>query len=419
MFYRKGIRGVSLPAMTLCLTFDDGPGRTGDGQCPDPGEGGSGKTGPGPHTCLLAGYLKNQGIRATFFCLGRHAAQYPDILAYVKESGHLIGNHTFGHPHFPEMLAQKGAPHEELLRAHAIVRPWIDGKITFFRPPYGDWSRELYLALTNTLALSMNHIGPIDWDIDGKDWLCWQDWCRSHDPDAPEKCADQYLKAIRKAGNRGIILMHDSTGDRECDREGNQTFQMLQILIPRLKQMHYHFVRLDEIPEIVSRMNDPFRFALKASNGKYISPPDNGGDAVMVDSQRPGPQQWLGIEDLGSGTVALRARNSRFFSAGNKSGGAVLTKATDIHAGETFDLVTVDRTHVAFRTVTGAWLTWAGTSGGDGLVSSVSPGGPPEEGVFAVEVREFRYPVTTELEIALRDLGERIGSWYNRSRGRE
>lgn len=419
MFYRKGIRGNSLPRMTLCLTFDDGPGRTGDEGDPDCGEAGGRKIGPGPHTCLIAEYLKNQGIRATFFFLGRHAAQYPDILAQVKESGHLIGNHTFGHPHFPGFLARKGAPHEELLRADATVKPWVDGKITFFRSPYGDWSPELYWALNNMIALSLNHIGPISWDIDGGDWLSWQNWCLTHDPDAPEKCADNYLKAIRQAGNRGIILMHDSIADCENTREGNQTFQMLQILIPRLKQLHYHFVRLDEIPDIVSRMNDPFRFALKASNGKYVSPQDNGGDKIMVDSARAGPGELLGIEDLGFDKIALRAPDNRFFSPSNGGGGAVFADAADVSDWEPLDLVTIDQTHVAFRTVAGNWLTWTRTADGDQLVASASPGGPPEEGVFTVEVQEFRYPVTTELVMFLQDLGERLGSWYNRNKVRE
>jgi peptidoglycan/xylan/chitin deacetylase (PgdA/CDA1 family) len=419
MFYRKGIRGNSLPPMTLCLTFDDGPGRTWDEGDPDPREEESRKIGPGPHTLLIAEYLKNQGIRATFFFLGRHAAQYPDILVKVKESGHLIGNHTFGHPHLPDLLARKGAPYEELLLTDAIIKPWVDGRITFFRSPYSDWTPELYMALNNTLALSMNHIGPIDWDIDGTDWLSWQNWCITQYPDAQKKCADNYLKAIRKAGNRGIILMHDSIGDRENTREGNQTFQMLQILIPRLKQMHYHFVRLDEIPDIVSRMNDPFRFALKASNSKYISLQDGGGGKIMVDSPQVGPGELLGIEDLGFDKAALRAPNGRFFSPGNGGGDAVLADAADVHEGETLDLVTFDQTHVAFRTAMGNWLTWTRTADGDQLVASAFPFGPPEEGVFAVEVRECRQPVTRELLMFMQDLVERIGSWRNRNKARE
>jgi peptidoglycan/xylan/chitin deacetylase (PgdA/CDA1 family) len=419
MFYKKGICGGSLPPMTLCLTFDDGPGSTRDEVKPDPKEPGSKELNPGPQTYLIAEYLKNQGIQATFFFTGRHAAQYPDILAKVKESGHLIGNHTFGHPHLPSFLARKGALYVELLRADAIVEPWVDGKITFFRSPYGDWSPELYQALNNTLALSMSHIGPIGWDIDGADWLSWQNWCISHDPNAEQGCADNYLNAIRQAGDKGIILMHDSIVDRENTLIGNHTFQMLQLLIPQLKQMHYHFVRLDEIPDIVSRMNDPFRFALKASNGKYISPQDGGGTKIMVDSPKVGPRELLGIKDLGFGKVALRAPDSRFFSPHNGGGGAVFANAADVYEWEPLDLITIDQTHVAFRTVTGNWLTWTRTSDGDQLVAYASLYGPPEEGVFTVEVLECRHPVTTELAIFLQDLSERIGTWRDRSRTME
>jgi peptidoglycan/xylan/chitin deacetylase (PgdA/CDA1 family) len=389
MFYKEKIFGSSLPPMTLCLTFDDGPGSRWDGVKPDPKKPGPKDLNPGPHTLLIAEYLKNQGIRATFFFVGKHAAQYPDILAKVKEFGHLIGNHTFEHPHLPSFLARNGAPFEELLRADAVIKPWVDGKITFFRPPYGDWSPdspELYQALKNTLALSMNHIGPIHWDIGGSDWSHWWKWYYSHDPNEIQACADDYLAAIKQAGDKGIILMHDSTGDMENTLRGNHTFQMLQILIPQLKKMQYNFVRLDEVPDVVSRMNDPFRFALKASNSKYISPQSGGGGKIMVDGPKVGPWEPLGIEDLGFGKVALRATNGQYFSPQNGGGGAVLANATDVDEWEPMDLVTIDQTHVAFRTVTGNWLTWNKTPDGDQLVASASLYGPPEEGVFACEV---------------------------------
>ena len=64
MYRDDAIIGVLLPERTLCLTFDDGPGAT-DGP------------GVGPRTVDVAQYLSDQGVSATFFMVGKFAADLP------------------------------------------------------------------------------------------------------------------------------------------------------------------------------------------------------------------------------------------------------------------------------------------------------------------------------------------------------
>ena len=59
----------------IYLTFDDGP-------IPNVTE-------------WVLDILKNENIKATFFCIGNHIAQYPDIVQTIKKEGHVIGNHSF------------------------------------------------------------------------------------------------------------------------------------------------------------------------------------------------------------------------------------------------------------------------------------------------------------------------------------
>ena len=81
MFFDRDIKGNQLPPKTLCLTYDDGPGETrGDGS--------------GPRTLELGRYLFVQGIRATFFVVGKNVERYPEVLPQLQAWGHLIGNHT-------------------------------------------------------------------------------------------------------------------------------------------------------------------------------------------------------------------------------------------------------------------------------------------------------------------------------------
>ena len=60
-----------------CLTFDDGP---------DP------LTTPG-----ILDTLAEQGVRATFFVLGRQVADNPELLERIVSEGHLVGHHSWSH----------------------------------------------------------------------------------------------------------------------------------------------------------------------------------------------------------------------------------------------------------------------------------------------------------------------------------
>jgi peptidoglycan-N-acetylglucosamine deacetylase len=61
----------------VALTFDDGP---------DPVD-----------TPKLLDLLRDKGVKATFFVVGKRADQYPEIVRQAWAEGHLIANHTWSH----------------------------------------------------------------------------------------------------------------------------------------------------------------------------------------------------------------------------------------------------------------------------------------------------------------------------------
>lgn len=337
MYGMKSLSGTSLPAMTLCLTFDDGPGKT------------SG-AGPGPHTLELAEYLSAQGVPGTFFMVGKHAEQLSSLLPRIRNLGHLIANHTYNHPQLLELLAVGGDVVDQVARTDAVLRNSIDGPTIFFRAPYGRWSSDVALALNSNLAVAMDHVGPILWDIDGGDWARWKAG------NSPQVAADAYLRAIQRAG-RGIVLMHDSTADIDVIKQSNMTFSMVQILVPALKAQGYRFVRLDAVPDVVAAVQRPFVFALQASNGEYVSPQADGGGDILVNGPAIGPREKLGIVSVAPGKVALRAVNGLYFSPQDGGGGDVLANGSGISVWEPFDLIPVGPRKIAFRTITGHFLT--------------------------------------------------------------
>jgi peptidoglycan/xylan/chitin deacetylase (PgdA/CDA1 family) len=241
MFFPHDIKGDRLPRGTVCLTYDDGPGATvGDG--------------PGPHTEELGRYLHEQGIAATFFVVGSHAQMHRDILARLHGWGHLIGNHTYSHPGLVALALAGGDVVGELARTDAIIRPYVSSEVVFFRAPYGNWREKvapdaeqdkdcsLVADILNRSGALPDYVGPVNWDIVAEDWACWRQSVSA------EECAWRYLVETERVGG-GIILMHDSS-EEEPVRRRNQTMPMTKILVPLLQARGYHFVRLDQVPQV-------------------------------------------------------------------------------------------------------------------------------------------------------------------------
>lgn len=229
MFFHQDIKGRHLPAGTLCLTYDDGPGA---------------------HTLELGRYLFEQGIAATFFVVGRHAEAHPDVLPRLQGWGHLIGNHTYSHPGLVALALSGGDVIGELSRTDRIIRPYVSTEKTYFRAPYGSWREKIapdsdvdkdtsiIADILNRDGRFTDYVGPVNWDISAEDFACWSRG------DSPEECANRYLTETERVG-RGIVLMHDSSEDEDARRK-NRTMQMTKILVPLLQERRYRFIRLDD-----------------------------------------------------------------------------------------------------------------------------------------------------------------------------
>ena len=229
MFSQYNLNGLRLPNKTLCLTFDDCPGET----------IGAGR---GPKTLKIAELLKENDIAATFFMLGRHLVRYPNIAAEVAKLGHIIGNHAFcHHKNFVELFNAQWDYFSEIELTDELIRTYNPSNNIYFRAPWGIFSPELAIIMNQAIVNGLNHIGPFHWDIGGDDWSFWQSGLSA------DQCA-QYLWNDIQTKNHGIVLIHDSTADLLCAKRNNLAFEMLQILIPRLKGEGYQFVNLDKVP---------------------------------------------------------------------------------------------------------------------------------------------------------------------------
>ena len=90
------------------LTFDDGPT-------------------PGVTEWILD-QLAEYDAKATFFCLGKNAEQYPHLYRMIVDAGHAIGNHTYSHQKGWGMSLERYL--EDVDFANDILHTDL------FRPPY-------------------------------------------------------------------------------------------------------------------------------------------------------------------------------------------------------------------------------------------------------------------------------------------
>ncbi|HVX11008.1 MAG TPA: polysaccharide deacetylase family protein [Pirellulales bacterium] len=237
MLLHTSIHGDKLPQGTVCLTYDDGPGETADSL-------------GGPHTMELGRFLHQEGIRATFFVIGRHAERFPHTLERLHGWKHIIGNHTYSHPGLVRFVQDGHDAIAELRRTHELIAPFTNGNRIYFRPPYGNWREKsdptgpedaptsVVADALNGSGLFANYVGPVLWDIVAEDWACWREGI------SPKECAERYLSETERIG-RGIILMHDSSEEDDV-RPKNRTEELTKLLVPMLKRRSYRFAALDE-----------------------------------------------------------------------------------------------------------------------------------------------------------------------------
>jgi peptidoglycan/xylan/chitin deacetylase (PgdA/CDA1 family) len=164
-------RGRQLGAGVV-LTFDDGP---------DP----SGTKG-------LLELLSAHGVKAAFFPTGLRAETYPDLLREIDQAGHVIGNHSYRHAWFTNLLVGKSLE-REMVKAQRVIEAAIGKTPAFFRPPAGLTSPH-YRRVLRELGLV-----SVGWDVRVFDTR-----------KKAEKVAEAVLNKVREGS---VILLHEGCRD--------------------------------------------------------------------------------------------------------------------------------------------------------------------------------------------------------------
>jgi peptidoglycan/xylan/chitin deacetylase (PgdA/CDA1 family) len=148
------------------LTFDDGPSAT---------------------TPQLLAALREHRLRATMFNQGNNALARPEYVRDEVRARMWIGNHTFTHPHLPQ-LGEPGI-FMEIASTQWVLRNLTGREPRLFRPPFGETNEQV--------RADLQRIGLLEvlWTVDSRDWA--------------GASAEEIAAAARTLQPGGIILMHD------------------------------------------------------------------------------------------------------------------------------------------------------------------------------------------------------------------
>lgn len=171
--------------------------------------------GPNPdYTRMLLAGLKERGVSATFFLLGKEVEQYPDIVAEIQTEGHLIGTHSYEHVNLNNL--SDAAAIAQVNKTNQAIYEITGEYPEYIRPPFGSWKPNLDYETEMIEVL---------WDIDPLDW-------KTSNSEVIAK------RVIDKVEENDIILLHDAS-----ESSVKAAFK----IIDALEKEGYTFVTVEEI----------------------------------------------------------------------------------------------------------------------------------------------------------------------------
>ena len=145
----------------------------------------------GPHPTItpwVLEELEKYNAAATFFCIGKNVALYPEVYKQIVGAGHAVGNHTYQHLNGWETDDKTYLA--DIQNASKLIRTGI------FRPPYGRIRTRQARQLKNF---------PVD---GGLRIIMWDVLSGDFDPSfSPQHCIQNVQQNVT-AGS--IIVFHDS-----------------------------------------------------------------------------------------------------------------------------------------------------------------------------------------------------------------
>ena len=183
----------------VALTFDDGPNP--------------------PTTESLLRALKDKGVHATWFVLGRRVQAHPGLAREIASGGHQLAVHSYDHVSLTGLSDAQIA--SQLDRTRDLISS-VTGlpPTTYFRPPNGEFDNRV-LRVAGEEGFRWN----VFWDVSSRDEKSPGIWTIVNE-------------TVRQTKNGSIILLHDLNA---------QTVSALPMIIDRLRSNGFTFGTVEEL----------------------------------------------------------------------------------------------------------------------------------------------------------------------------
>lgn len=189
----------------VALTFDDGPSV--------------------PFTSDILDILKEEGVKATFFILGKHGSVHPELVQRIYQEGHEIGNHSWSHARL--IFKTSAFIRNEIERTDQLIRTLGYTGPLHFRAPYGN-----KLLMLPWILKSMKR-PHILFDVIAKDW----------EKPPPHIMTQRIMEQLHPGA---IILLHDADADN-IEEDRSMTVQALKAIIEAVRAQGYQFLTISAL----------------------------------------------------------------------------------------------------------------------------------------------------------------------------
>ncbi|EZH64980.1 polysaccharide deacetylase [Bacillaceae bacterium JMAK1] len=164
--------------------------------------------------------LKEKQVPAAFFVTGHYLESEPELILRMANEGHIVANHSWSHPHFPDLSDESIIEELKKVEDHYFA---LTGKpMHYVRPPRGTFNER---TLEVAREFGYHHIF---WSFAYVDW----------NTDDQKGKAYAYDKIMDRVHPGAILLLHSvSTDNRDA----------LGDVIDQLKAEGYTFKSLDQL----------------------------------------------------------------------------------------------------------------------------------------------------------------------------
>ncbi|MGN0243194.1 MAG: polysaccharide deacetylase family protein [Lachnospiraceae bacterium] len=194
--------------------------------------------GPSLNTGELLDVLKENGVKATFFVIGKTDACSKQYYKRIVEEGHTLGMHAYRHD-YDKIYASKEAWIKDLEELHQLLLDITGVDVKYYRFPGGSSNSVSKVPVKELISyLNQHDIRYYDWNALNEDAVTYGV--------SPAELNKKIVKDTANL-NTAMILMHDLN-------TSHNTIEALPDLIRQLKEQGFELLPIDENTPLIQHV---------------------------------------------------------------------------------------------------------------------------------------------------------------------